>query len=59
MPHRVSELPGLPAGLRWHVFANTALPHPDDAATPGEEAALADQRQILLGERSVFILVGR
>jgi glycogen operon protein len=45
--------------LHWHVFANTALPPPEDACPPGEERLLSDQRRLLVGERSVVILVGR
>ncbi len=52
-------LPGLPAGIGWHVFANTGAPEPEDVWEPGEEPALAEQRGILVGPRSVVILVGR
>ena len=53
------ELPQLPEGMAWHVFANTEMAAPDDICEPGEECVLADQREILVGPRSVMILVGR
>jgi isoamylase len=53
------ELPGLPQGRRWHVFANTSAPQPEDVWQPGREPVLADQHHFLLGDRSVAILVGR
>jgi glycogen operon protein len=53
------ELPALPDGLRWHVFANTGAAPPEDAWPPGSEALLPDQSQILVGDRSVVILVGK
>lgn len=53
------ELPRLPARMRWHVFANTSMPTPEDIHTPGQEVLLANQRQILVGARAVMILVGR
>lgn len=52
------EVPGLPEGLQWHVFANTG----DDITPihqPGTEPVLEDQRHITVGARSVVILVGR
>ena len=53
------ELPGLPAGLAWHVFVNTGLPSPDDVHDVGQEPRLPDPSHVLLGPRSVVILVGR
>jgi isoamylase len=53
------ELPGLPPGLQWHVSANTGAPSPDDSYAPGMEPVLENQHGILLGDRSVVILVGR
>ncbi len=53
------ELPRLPAHLKWRVFANTSMPAPNDIHPPGQEVMLASQRQILVGARSVMILVGR
>jgi isoamylase len=53
------ELPRLPQGTRWRVFANTGMSSPEDAFEPGGEPELADQMGCLVGGRSVMILVGR
>jgi glycogen operon protein len=53
------ELPGLPADLKWHVFANTAAPPPEDSWEPGAEPLLENQHSFPVGERSVVILVGK
>ena len=53
------ELPRLPEGFQWHVFANTAMQPPEDVWSPGNEPILAEQRHQLVGQRSVVILVGK
>ncbi|MEZ4869553.1 MAG: glycogen debranching protein GlgX [Caldilineaceae bacterium] len=53
------DLPGLPDDRQWHVFANTGAPTPEDIWTPGSEPRLNDQGGLLLGDRSVVILVGK
>ncbi len=53
------ELPRLPDGLRWRVFANTSMSSPEDAFEPGSEPEISDQTGCLAGGRSVVILVGR
>jgi glycogen operon protein len=53
------EMPQLPAGWGWHVFANTSMPPDGDIAEIGKEPLVADQRQVLAGGRSVIILVGK
>ena len=53
------ELPGLPEGIAWHVFANTGMPAPDDVHDVGHEPRLSDPSHVLLAPRSVMILVGR
>jgi isoamylase len=53
------ELPGLPQGMTWRVFANTGAHAPEDIWRPGIEPVLGDQREFLMGPRSVAILVGR
>lgn len=53
------DLPALPAGRRWHIFANTAVESPQDIFWPGEEPPLEDPAGLLVGGRSVVILVGR
>jgi glycogen operon protein len=53
------ELPQLPEGRIWHVFANTGMASPHDVWDPGSEPHLQDQATFLMGARSVVILVGR
>jgi isoamylase len=53
------ELPKLPHGMIWHVFANTDAQSPQDIWQPGKEVRLADQSSFLVGPRSVVILVGK
>lgn len=53
------ELPGLPSGLEWHIFANTGCPHPHDIWQLGKEPLLENQTGILVGDRSIVILVGK
>ena len=53
------EIPGLPTDMQWHVFANTGCNPPDDCYEPGTEPLLTNQSTILLGDRSVAILVGK
>jgi isoamylase len=53
------EIPGLPGGMKWHVFANTGALPPEDIWEPGKEPPLEDQRRFLVGGRSVVILVGK
>jgi isoamylase len=53
------ELPRLPDGIRWRVFANTGMPSPEDVFEPGKEPELTEQAGFLVGGRSVVILVGR
>jgi isoamylase len=53
------EIPGLPPGMQWHVSANTGAPAPHDSWEPGKEPALENQQGLLIGDRSVVILVGR
>ena len=53
------ELPQLPEEMAWHVFANTEMASPDDICEPGEECLLDNQQEILVGPRSIMILVGK
>jgi len=52
-------LPQLPNDMKWYVAANTGAPVPEDSWALGEEPVLSDQTNIMLGSRSVIILVGR
>lgn len=53
------ELPALPGRKRWHLFADTSGYAPKYAYTPGEEPVLETQNALVIGARSVVILVGR
>ncbi len=53
------ELPAPPAGTQWHVFANTGAPVPDNVWAPGTEPRLENQQGILLGDRSVVVLLAK
>jgi len=55
----VFELPRLPEDRKWHVFANTDMIPPHDICDPGEEIVLQNQGEILVGPRSVIVLVGK
>ncbi len=53
------EPPGLPPGRQWYVAVNTGVASPDDIHPRGSEPLLGDQSRLLLGNRSVVVLVGR
>ena len=53
------EVPTLEDGRTWHVFANTGVEPPGDVFVPGTEPPLEDPRHLLVGGRSVVILVAR
>jgi glycogen operon protein len=53
------ELPQLPQGMAWHVFANTGMATPYDIFEPGEEPVVENQNEVLVGPRSIIVLVGR
>ena len=53
------EVPALPSGLRWYVSTNTGMQSPADSWAPGAEPILGDQEYILVGARSVVVLVGK
>jgi glycogen operon protein len=53
------ELPQPPNGWTWRIFANTGMPPPQDIFEPGREPVLQDQGSMLVGPRSVVVLVGR
>ena len=53
------ELPKLPEGMSWHVFANTDMQPPDDIQEVGHEVMVEDQSAFLLGPRTVVVLVGK
>ncbi len=53
------EVPGLPPEFQWRISANTGNSSPEDIFPAGEEPVIEDQRSVLVGGRSVIILVGR
>lgn len=53
------ELPQLHPGMKWRVFANTGVTPPQDSWEPGTEPVLENQSGLLIGDRSVAILVGK
>jgi glycogen operon protein len=53
------ELPKLPEGMSWCIFANTDMQPPDDILRVGHEIVIENQSEFILGPRSVVILVGR
>lgn len=53
------EMPRLPEGYAWHVFANTEMASPDDICEPGKEPLVDNQYEVLVGPRSIMILVGK
>ena len=52
-------IPGLPLSMQWHVFVNTGCSSPGDCYEPATEPLLPNQSGILVGDRSVVILVGK
>lgn len=52
-------LPDLPNNLQWHIFVNTGCQSPNDCYVPGTEPLLSNQSGMLIGDRSVVILVGK
>lgn len=53
------EVPALEDGRKWHLFANTSVAPPHDVFPPGSEPPLENPASLLVGGRSVAILVAR
>jgi len=53
------ELPQLHDYMAWYVFANTDASSPHDIWEPGKEVKLENQKEFLVGPRSVVILTGK
>lgn len=53
------ELPKLPEGMSWHVFANTDMEPPEDVWRIRHEVEIENQSEFLVGLRSVVVLVGK
>jgi glycogen operon protein len=52
-------LPPLWDGKAWHVSVNTTMQPPEDCWDVGSEPRLSDQSGVLLGGRSVMILIAK
>ncbi len=53
------ELPATAPWMSWYLSSNTGAPPPDDKCPIGAEQKLPDQSGIIVGPRSVVVLVGR
>lgn len=53
------ELPHLPVGHQWHVFANTGMGGGEDIWDLKEVPCLSDQSWVCVSARSVMILIGK
>ncbi len=53
------ELPMLPCGKKWHIFANTNMECGEDIWSCGDEIVLENQSEILVGERSIIVLISK
>jgi glycogen operon protein len=53
------ELPSLEDGRTWRVFANTGVEAPGDVFAAGSEPPVGNVKELLVGGRSVVILVAR
>ena len=53
------ELPSLPQLVRWHIFVNTGVKPPEDSWESGYEPKIENQQEIIVGSRSLVILVGQ
>lgn len=53
------ELPELSRDRKWHIVANTDMPSSEDIFGLGKEPLLEDQRNFLVGPRSVVVLIGK
>ncbi|MCJ8279590.1 MAG: hypothetical protein MJK14_06560 [Rivularia sp. ALOHA_DT_140] len=53
------EIPKLHKSIQWHLFVNTGINSPEDSWEARYEPLLDNQQEILVGSRSVIILVGK
>jgi glycogen operon protein len=53
------ELPKLHAGAAWHIAVNTDVRPPEDIWEVGKEKRLQDQSEMLIGPRSVVVLLSK
>jgi glycogen operon protein len=50
-------LPAPPRDYRWHLFADSSRPSPEDVREPGQEPPLPDPEKLLVAGRSTVVLV--
>ena len=53
------ELPNLPRGKEWHIVANTGMENPEDVWDVGNEPEVDHQDEVLVGPRSIILLVAK
>ncbi|MEL7038739.1 MAG: glycogen debranching protein GlgX [Cyanobacteria bacterium J06592_8] len=53
------EIPQLPPHMNWHISVNTGCHPPEDSWEPGNEPKLDNQSGLIVGSRSVVILVSQ
>ena len=53
------ESPELPDGMSWRIVANTDMQPPEDIWGPGNDKLLGNQKEFLVGPRSVIIAIGK
>ncbi|MCB9431140.1 MAG: glycogen debranching enzyme [Ardenticatenaceae bacterium] len=53
------DLPRLPLGKKWYLFANSSVPSPYDICEVGNERLIQNQNQFMMESRSVVICVGK
>lgn len=56
---KVFELPNIKSGKRWYVFANTWMEKGLDIYEVGNEIMLENQKEIIVGARSIIVLIAR
>ena len=54
-----TDLPALNRDRKWHVFSNTDMPDSEAMNTLGKEPLTTSQDYVIMGPRSVMILVGK
>jgi glycogen operon protein len=53
------EPPIPPEGTTWHIVVNTAMPSPNDIHERGSEPPLSEQQPMMVGGRSLIVLIAR
>ena len=53
------ELPALPPGLKWAVAVNTSVPSPEDIWEHGTAPPLDNPTELVIGDRSIVVLIAQ